>query len=363
MNPYDFVRFPKRPAARESIAARGHDRFVGLSGTLRCRLRAEMPLFVPAAQDVPTRRGEHGELHFFHAGATPAIPGASLKGVIRTVVEATSGSCFLFDRLSYPERVRGVRVVTSYVLPSGYRHCTSPDKLCPACRLFGFLKGGQAFGGLVTLGDALAVPGFSTRTLTLDVEMSPKPRHTAFYRKPGTAAEAQGWKFYVHHPRDDSRPDYGVKTRTQRDGYNKTVDAAVPNASFIFDVAYRNLTEEELGLLVFSLILEADLRHKVGMGKPLGLGSARITVIGWDQLDLASRYRDPHAAGVVHLEGDAAHNAAGDFIMAHHRLLRSDAVGDLRRIWRWPASPADPVAYPSQAWFRGNPTAPISKAP
>lgn len=366
MNPFDFVRFPKRPATRESIVGRGHDRYTGLSGTLRCRLTAEMPLFVPAARENPAPRGEHEHLHFFHAGALPVIPGSSLKGVIRTVAEATSGSCFLFDKLSFSERVRGERTITNYEVPHrGYRHCTDIDGLCPACRLFGFLNRGEVFGGLVSVGDAAAVPGFETITLTLEVEMSPKPHHTAFYSSthPKAPNLAAGWKFYYHHPRNDAQPGFGVKLRDRKDGYNKTVDAVVPGTSFLFDVIYRNLTEDELGLLLFALILEDNLRHKIGLAKPLGLGSAQITVARWEQLDPGARYRAAAASGIRTLEADAAQNAATDFVLAHHGLLKSSAVGDLRRIWHWPADPTVVIAYPSQDWFRSHGGTPISGTP
>lgn len=51
------------------------------------------------------------------------------------------------------------------------------------------------------------------------------------------------------------------------------------NAGGIFKgrVRFENLSDEELGALLFVLDLPEKHRHKIGMGKPLGLGSIKIT--------------------------------------------------------------------------------------
>ncbi len=50
-----------------------------------------------------------------------------------------------------------------------------------------------------------------------------------------------------------------------------------PNTKFKSKIRFENLTEIELGALLFALDLPKGLAHKIGMGKPLGLGSIRIT--------------------------------------------------------------------------------------
>lgn len=51
-----------------------------------------------------------------------------------------------------------------------------------------------------------------------------------------------------------------------------------PNTKFKFKIRYENLTENELGALLFVLKLPDGCAHKIGMGKPLGLGSVKITL-------------------------------------------------------------------------------------
>ncbi len=50
-----------------------------------------------------------------------------------------------------------------------------------------------------------------------------------------------------------------------------------PNIKFKFHIRFENLSEVELGALLFALDLPENHYHKLGMGKPLGLGSIKIT--------------------------------------------------------------------------------------
>jgi CRISPR/Cas system CSM-associated protein Csm3 (group 7 of RAMP superfamily) len=355
MNPYDFVRFPKRPARRISVRDRGHDHLTGENGHITCQLKALTHIFTPRARETPTDRKTHENLSFFQAGSAYALPGTSLKGVLRQVAEALSSSCFLFDRLYYRDRLGPRRININYKLPRGYRYCNNVDKLCPACRMFGFLNRGEVFGGQVSVSDAVAESDFRTESLTLAPLMTPKPRHRAFYGTGPNNEFAKGWKFYYHHP-----PNRVQTAEPSR--YNKTVEAALPGASFLFKVSYTNLNPDELGLLLYALMLESGMRHKIGMGKPIGMGSVHLRVIGWHRLDPQQRYATI-GGGITSLEGDAAFNAAWDYVTKHPDLLVSRAVKDLRRIWRWPVDPKVRVHYPDWGWFKDHRSTPLSKVP
>ncbi|MEO6542214.1 MAG: TIGR03986 family CRISPR-associated RAMP protein, partial [Ferruginibacter sp.] len=55
-----------------------------------------------------------------------------------------------------------------------------------------------------------------------------------------------------------------------------TVIKPIKNATFTSRIRFENLTKEELGALLFVLQLPPGCCHKLGMGKPLGLGSVEI---------------------------------------------------------------------------------------
>jgi CRISPR/Cas system CSM-associated protein Csm3 (group 7 of RAMP superfamily) len=354
MNPYGFVRLG--PAAQRMAAIR-HDRFQGLSGRLRCRLTALTHLFIPRTQEA--MKGKHQELDLMRsADGRPLLPGSSLKGVIRSVAEAISGSCLTLPLGKDGQIEYRGRPPVTYRIPRGFEHCRDANHLCPACRIFGSLSGGNPFLGKVGFSDALAVGPYEVERLTIEALMEPKPRHRAWYEDPIQRGYLRGRKFYYHRPA-------GLRRTTVRTEYNKTIEAVKPGAVFEFEVDYINLTEAELALLIFALVLEPDMAHKVGMGKPVGLGSARIEIVGWERIDRQARYRQ-WGGGVTRLEGEdlSAEIARWrDKYYQEYAPWKEISLADLRRIWKWDPATTVEIRYPSPEWFRRNPKAPIEEAP
>jgi hypothetical protein len=135
----------------------------------------------------------------------------------------------------------------------------------------------------------------------------------------------------------------------------------MPGAVFSFEVEYSNLSESDLNLLLFSLVLWDDTCHKLGMGKPVGLGSAKIEITTLATLDRHNRYRR-FAAGWANLEGETLRT----FVLNRAGALRTSAspnLDDLHRILRWDENAPDIVRYPSREWFGKNPRAPLEEAP
>src|SRR6266849_6241484 len=102
MNPYDFVRvdwtsFPKRkePLWHHRLTAVNNTQLY--SGRIEVEIEAETPIFLPDtrinAQAIPFMQQEIG------GQTTYILPGSSLKGVLRELVETLGNGCFtLFDR-------------------------------------------------------------------------------------------------------------------------------------------------------------------------------------------------------------------------------------------------------------------------
>jgi hypothetical protein len=106
------------------------------------------------------------------------------------------------------------------------------------------------------------------------------------------------------------------------------------------------------------------MAHKVGMGKPVGLGSARIEIVGWEWIDRQARYRQ-WSSGVTGLEGgdlDTEIARWRDRYYQEYAFWR-ESLADLRRIWKWDPASTVEIRYPGQDWFRQNPKAPIEEAP
>src|SRR5262249_33186071 len=151
VEPYDFVPLVGKPQRQ---APGGHDRYSAgrYSGLLKCRLTARTPLFIYDPRFVRRVDQNHETVNFPIFGGVAIIPGSSLKGVIRSVVEAVEACCFTLPS-PFPHQYRGSGITRNKEitvrLPAGFEHCHEkmavakdhhkPAALCPACRPFGSL--------------------------------------------------------------------------------------------------------------------------------------------------------------------------------------------------------------------------------
>lgn len=74
-------------------------------------------------------------------------------------------------------------------------------------------------------------------------------------------------------PQDDKELKKEVKEHFSQ----YTIIKPIKKASFKGKIYFENLSEKELGCLLFALDLPQDCAHKIGMGKSYGLGSIKVT--------------------------------------------------------------------------------------
>jgi len=205
---------------------------------------------------------------------------------------------------------------TPYAYPIGefleehLKHCSDYNRLCPACRLFGWVTkagGGadsdpnkrMAYAGRLHFSHAeLETDSFSCyQEIPLAVLSSPQPTKCGFYLLDSNgrpkapvdynapfAARLRGRKIYWHHRTTDSReyaraPFGNPGKHPVRDNQNRTVRGLLaPETEFQFTLEFENLAELELGALLWAIELEKGIYHRLGYGKPLGLGSVELNV-------------------------------------------------------------------------------------
>ncbi|MGM0369551.1 MAG: hypothetical protein ACQEP9_03980, partial [Bacillota bacterium] len=97
LNPYNFIE-PLEIVPKESYQS--YQNQSGLSGTITCELEVLKKLFIP-----DTRKDDKPSFEFYKNEAGEySIPASSLRGMLRTVIEAISSSCFAVredERFSY----------------------------------------------------------------------------------------------------------------------------------------------------------------------------------------------------------------------------------------------------------------------
>jgi len=182
--------------------------------------------------------------------------------------------------------------------------------------------------------------------------MGPKPRHKAFYLD-STECIA-GRKFYFHQPS-------GIQTVAQGTQFNQHIQPVDVGSEFKFSVQFTNLEDVELQTLLYAIVLEPNMRHKLGYGKPAGLGSVRFGITKLTLIDYASRYTTNQKANVY------AGNKLTTYLSTETQPFTGDKTSStlkaLRRIWRWNPNDTTRHHYPDQDWFDENPITPISDIP
>ena len=287
----------------------------------------------------------------------------------------------------------------SDLLPSHLRPCTDIKTLCPACRIFGMVGEEDKFGfkGKVSFSDGIpdgtGKPSF-TDLICLKILGAPHPTSTNFYLigenynntdavtiKEGGYDKAKvtlrGRKFYWQqgnnkHPLDSKAYQREISTGTTK--FDKWVELLNPPAIFNFYVDFENLTRDELSLLIWSLELEDEMYHRLGMGKPLGLGTVEIKI-------------DTNNSFIVDYEGFIKYYSdpmqrPDDIVSplkvpelkkeAETRFHATNACEDLKSIITYEKTVADKVKYPKKmkwvsgkrqslgyAWFRDNRNQPL----
>ena len=313
---------------RENLGHRAHDRYAPgtHSGRIVCRLKCETPLVVGAAQVKGVNAP--GSVAQFKFGGRPAIPGSSLRGLISAVAEAASNSALrileaAWNRYENGQDKSGAHSDTDAAAEfAGF----CPDLvalgkddrkklLTIAELLFGFIEERSdrekhktpalTFASRLRFSHGLSAQPVHLGAHAILKELSaPKPPRASFYYQPAMGANAihtkipgpndvpKGRKFYLPHnlekPAANDRADWASTERTDR----QLSARPIPTGSeFWFHIDFDNLDDTELNLLCYALAPNAGYRHRLGLGKPLGLGLCRIEVAGLFLVARESRYR------------------------------------------------------------------------
>ncbi len=342
MNPYDFVRIEEEPGTRCQPLL--HERYEGCSGRFRGTIKTLTPLFI---RGHTTDRSTTPQPFLCSPQSDYIIPGTSLKGLIRYVVETVDGGFFWF-------------CTQENKLPSQFRRTSDLEKLDAACRLFGFLNGGQVLAGHVGFEDAICSKHEAHDPIYTPILSTPKPRHEVWYLDEHRRY-VRGRKFYFHAQQIRTARGWLPPRSHPGNRQNQRIHPIGRESEFVFSGHFSSVLSEDFALLLYALELEPEMRHKMGYAKPAGLGSVEIRLTQLELVDKVTRYR-AGADGITCLEGNKLRQYIQKRIKPYTENRTSRTLQDLRRIWHWPPQ-HDNLVYPDQRWFENNPQTPISDTP
>lgn len=184
------------------------------------------------------------------------------------------------------------------LVPKELKACDTFEDACYACRIFGMTgnnnedkkeedKDKISLQGRVFFKDATIdkdKANIQSKPILIKSLGEPHPTLTGFYLENGTyddKTKIRGRKFYWHH-KDKLNTDYSKFktsiTPEKEEKHNSSIQFMNCGNEFNFEVSFKNLKEDELGLLLLTLELENDMLHKFGKAKALGFGSSEVKV-------------------------------------------------------------------------------------
>jgi len=297
------------------------------SGRLVCRLEVLELLAVGGAQSQGNK--EHNrprEVELFQIDGERAVGGSSLRGLISSIAESACGGTLrvLHDEAislsAGPQNRTKLGSVYAYFREAGHaerlplRQGDGRTTLSMDEQLFGTVEilpeGKKPPHGWLALSLASRLRVAHARLVGVvdrageqvtQILDSPKPPAPALYfkhrKKPGTFTpklslspsqhEPQGRKFYLHRKKLE-KCDWVSAGRDQQ--HQKAKVNPLSSGVFWFHVDFFNLTRAELELLCYAIRPNPDFRHKLGMGKPLGLGKVEVRPMGLFLIDPVARY-------------------------------------------------------------------------
>lgn len=305
--PFTYIPFANEDAVKAAKAPpAGHHRYdpTLCTGTITGEIAVLTPLHVASGTLELTKRvAPHLVAStplikgFVRSGGVRVIPGSTLKGAVRSVVEAITPSTVgkVERRTQIPNFLRE---------PAGIKKSEPRERnrLSPADRLFGVMD----YLGQVRFSDACQV---DTTVALVRIPALFAPR---------AQGPARGRKFYQH-----GRPATG----------NTPVEAVPAGGRFSLRCDFENLTAAELGVLLLALGQGTPALHlKLGGGKPACYGSVRMTL---NQLTV----HQDIVANYLTWEGTTQVTTSATYIdlaLADGKLVLTDQLRQLQQTLKYP---------------------------
>lgn len=218
----------------------------------------------------------------------------------------------------YPVMISRTQYMVSVLdlLPEHLRAPQSANELCPAARLFGWVKqkkgeeeneGQMALRSRVKVSDGKLAKLSGTFPITFKPLDAPKPTAVPMYLRPAdpNAPSAKGRYFKKGYDAGSQevtirgRKMYLAHSEWKRESYRERTkfnisakDVVDSGSEFTFEITFQDLTDVELGALLWTLQLEDGMMHRLGYAKPLGYGHVKISVEHLYIEDIESMYKN-----------------------------------------------------------------------
>jgi len=287
--PYNFVPLNQTVVEveqRPDFDKYHNDRYTGY---IDIKIENLTPLYIRNS-DKDEDKDKQKSYEFFNVDGKYIIPGSSIRGMIRTLVEIISyGKFGYFNDEIKRRRRKNVGKVSNHI-PENHKH--KDDKTIDIAEAI-FGKESK-FASRVFFEDAVLQnnpqDAFYEKT-SPKILSSPKPTCFQHYLEQSSNdprelnhwnsnAPIRGNKLYWHRntPSNSNEKHSWNEGKIINDTQHTVIKPLKEKNKFKGRIRFENLSSVELGALLFAIDLPENCAHKLGMGKPLGLGSVKITI-------------------------------------------------------------------------------------
>lgn len=316
---YAFVPLPNKVERRRRAEA-VFDRQVPrtLSGILQIHYLCEQPVHVGSG--FKRLQGTRVVREAVRIQDGPGVPGASLKGLLRSRFEAITHSCTTapsykdWDIRSSSTDIKGARFSRGVLQQAVFSGRCMPELLCPACALFGCMSQRSR----VSVTDLYATNRKDFQTVEVPEQFGPNIHHVG---KPEIVRDD-----HARIPREifEVRTLYGRKFalgqgRRGTDGQLQAIESIPAGAMLEGLIRFMNVLPAELGGLLTALGRTPSSKLKLGAAKCYGLGRLALQSLS---IHLRGQTQSAAAELEEHWRADFAADTKDRFPAGEEALVR-----------------------------------------
>ena len=208
----------------------------------------------------------------------------------------------LFVRIGYPH-------IISEGLPEIHKEYNEKEKkeliLDYPYSMLGFAREKMAYRSRVSIGNFQMIQGTRTRDEYCIIGGEPRPSYYLGYLNGNTSYandkfSLRGYKQYWQRENADE------KEKPDNSNMYKMVHPFEKGSKFKGTIRFKNLYDDELGLLLWSLLLKEGCYQSIGTGKPYGMGRIKVTINALREFSICDSYNISGFCNAFQIKDDNA---------------------------------------------------------
>lgn len=263
---YQFVPLPDRVHRCPRVTAVFSRTFAGAySGQIQVCFICEEPIHIGSGYKF--LQGGKVIRSAMRIQGRPGVPGASIKGMLRSRYEAITRSCIVA-----PKESGGIRMSQSVLGHAAFKICSNDQEMCPACALFGRMSQRSR----ISVFDFAVEGSAAFEVSRMPEQFSPNLHHVGPRRVvPGRDRDGRSQDVFEVTSLHGRKFALGKGRLAENPAYQQ-VEVIPSGAMLAGMIRFTNVLPSELGGLLVAIGKMPPSKLKIGAGKCHGFGRMRL---------------------------------------------------------------------------------------